>query len=83
MSIQEGRLQRYGTQWFQDAADSYFRTLFLADAERVNPLRSQVGLGTNSAYSGDGACTPIGETGGDRTKQPVVGRWYIQKGWRN
>jgi hypothetical protein len=41
----EGRPQCYGTQRWQDPAHGRFRPWTLADADRVNDLRGEVGLG--------------------------------------
>src|SRR5215831_3146698 len=39
IALHEGRPQRFGTQWIQDAVDGRFRPWSLLDAERVNDTR--------------------------------------------
>lgn len=42
--MQEGRPQRFGTQWINDSSDGVFRPWRLAEPDRVNQLRAGVGL---------------------------------------
>lgn len=45
IAMQEGRPQRYGTQWLDDPVDGRDRPWRLAEPDRVDRLRSEVGLG--------------------------------------
>jgi hypothetical protein len=82
IAVQEGRKQRYGTQWMDDIRDGRARPLPLKDPERVNELRASVGLGP---------LAPIPPLGPDLAeeiqKQEQANRdaweaWFVQVGWR-
>jgi hypothetical protein len=82
IAMQEGRPQRYGTQWLDDPVDGRTRPWQLADAERVNELRSEMGLGP---------LAPIPERGPElapeqqeemRRNQRWWEDWLARKGWR-
>lgn len=82
IAMQEGRPQRYGTQWLDDARDGRIRPWTLADPERVDELRAQVGLEP---------LRPIPEPGPDlapeeRRQLEEAQRWWDEwlasKGWR-
>jgi hypothetical protein len=49
IAMNEGRPQRYGTQWMDDPLDGRTRPWTLAEPGRVNELRKGVGLGPLSA----------------------------------
>jgi hypothetical protein len=44
IAMQEGRAQRYGSQWMDDPRDGLTRPWPLAEPERANELRASVGL---------------------------------------
>lgn len=82
IAMHEGRPQRYGTQWMDDPEDGRIRPWTLADPERVDELRAQVGLEP---------LRPIPERGPDlprakREELVQTYRWWEQwlesKGWR-
>ena len=71
------------TQWFQDAADGKFRPLFLADAEHVDALPSQVGLGPIARIPEMGPALPSEKREEIERNNRWWEDWYIQKGWRD
>jgi hypothetical protein len=82
IAVQEGRPQRYGTQWIDDPADGRTRPCKLEDEKRVNEFRAEVGLGTMH---------PIPELGPELSKPEREAlednlRWWTQwlatRGWR-
>lgn len=82
IAMQEGRPQRYGTQWLDDPVDGRIRPWKLADADQVNELRSEMGLGP---------LAPIPERGPEltpeqqeeiRQNQCWWEQWLASKGWR-
>jgi hypothetical protein len=83
IAMYEGRPQRYGTQWLDDPVDGRTRPWKLADAERVNQTRAEVGLGPMH---------PIPERGPELSsdqRQAIEGNqrwwdeWLVSKGWRS
>jgi hypothetical protein len=82
IAMYEGRPQRYGTQWLDDPVDGRIRPWKLADPERVNQLRAEVGLQPMH---------PIPERGPElpRDRQEEIHRnqrwweeWLAGTGWR-
>lgn len=83
IATQEGRPQRFGTQWIDDPRDGRARPWTLAEPERVNELRASVGLQP---------LMPIPELGPDlpdaarrqlEQSQAWWEQWMVLKGWRN
>src|SRR5277367_3015302 len=54
IAFHEGRPQRYGTQWIDDPVDGRVRPCKLAEPDRVNELRAEVGLGPLHPVPGPG-----------------------------
>ena len=83
IAIQEGRPQRFGTQWMDSPEDGRIRPWQLGDPEHVNELRASVGLEP---------LHPIPEPGpplaADKRKEledtrAWWERWQAGKGWRS
>jgi len=83
IAMQEGRAQRYGSQWMDDPGDGRTRPWTLAEPDHVNELRASVGLGP---------LHPIPEPGPDlhveqQERQRQIYRWweqfFVSKGWRS
>jgi len=83
IAMQEGRPQRFGTQWMDSPEDGRIRPWQLADPEHVNELRASVGLEP---------LHPIPEPGpplaADKRKEledtrAWWERWQAGKGWRS
>lgn len=82
IAMQEGRPQRFGTQWMDEPSDGRARPWRLAEPDRVNELRASVGLG---------ALHPIPEPGPalDAEQRRQLEEtyawwecWMASKGWR-
>jgi hypothetical protein len=82
IAMYEGRPQRYGSQWIDDPRDGRGRPWTLAEPERVNQLRAEVGLGPLAPIPEPGPELSAEER--DRIEQGH--RWWKQwlasKGWR-
>lgn len=82
IALHEGRPQRYGTQWQDDVRDGRIRPWTLADPERVNELRAQVGLEPLRPIPEPGP-----ELGPEEQRQLEETRrwweqWLASKGWQ-
>jgi hypothetical protein len=82
IAMQEGRPQRFGSQWMDDPRDGRIRPWTLADPGHVNELRASVGLGP---------LPPIPEPGPDLPEELQKAikenarwwqEWQARKGWR-
>jgi hypothetical protein len=82
IAFQEGRPQRYGTQWVQDAIDGRYRPWSLADLDRVNDLRSEVGLGPMQPVPKMGPSLPSDKRAEIERDNQWWQEWFILKGWR-
>jgi hypothetical protein len=82
IAIQEGRLQRYGTQWMQDPVDGRVRPLSLADADHVNERRAEVGLGPMQPIPELGPTLPSDQREEIERNNRWWEEWYIRRGWR-
>ena len=82
IALHEGRPQRYGTQWWQDPADGRFRPWTLADADRVNDLRGEVGLGPMQPTPEMGPALPPEEREEIERDNRWWQEWFISRGWR-
>ena len=80
--MQEGRPQRYGSQWMDDPRDGRARPWKLADPEHVNELRASVGLGPLHTIPELGSDLPTEA----RQRMEASARWWrewlVSKGWR-
>ncbi len=82
IAMQEGRSQRYGTQWLDDPVDGRVRPWKLADAERVNELRAEVGLGPMHPIPERGPELPMEQQQAIHRNQRWWEEWLAGKGWR-
>ena len=82
IAIQEGRLQRYGTQWMQDPVDGRFRPLSLADADHVNEWRREVGLGPMQPIPELGPALTSEQREEIEKNNRLWEEWLIRRGWR-
>jgi hypothetical protein len=82
IAMHEGRPQRYGTQCVQDPADGRFRPWSLADAEHVNELRGQVGLGPMQPIPEMGPELPSEQQEEIERDNRWWQQWLIRSGWR-
>ena len=83
IALQEGRPQRYGTQWMDDSRDGRIRPWKLAEEGKVNEFRAEVGLAP---------LRPMPELGPelDPARRDEIQRdqrwwedWFVSKGWRD
>lgn len=82
IAIQEGRPQRYGTQWLDDSVDGRTRPWKLEDEERVNEFRAEVGLGPMHPPPERGPELPLKEREALESNQLWWEQWLVRKGWR-
>ena len=82
IAMHEGRPQRYGSQWMDDPKDGRARPWKLADPERVNDLRTQVGLKPLQPIPEFGPELPAEERERIEQGQRWWEEWLISKGWR-
>lgn len=81
IAMYEGRPQRYGTQWLDDPVDGRSRPWKLAEPDRVNELRSEVGLGLMRGIPERGPDLPENEQQAIEQNQRWWQRWLASKGW--
>lgn len=82
IAMHEGRPQRYGTQWMDDPVDGRTRPWRLVEPDRVNELRSQVGLGPLHPVPEPGPPLPLDEQRKIADIQQWWEHWFTEKGWR-
>jgi hypothetical protein len=82
IATQEGRLQRYGTQWIDDPRDGLIRPLPLEDPARVDEFRASVGLGPLHPIPAPGPDLPPEVQEKERASQAAWETWFIKVGWR-
>ncbi|QNI33829.1 hypothetical protein H7849_07910 [Alloacidobacterium dinghuense] len=82
IAIQEGRPQRYGTQWIDDIRDGLTRPLPLEDPERVNELRASVGLGPLHPIPPPGPDLPEEMQKQEQANRDAWEAWFVRVGWR-
>ena len=82
IAMYEARPQRYGTQWLDDPLDGRIRPWTLAEPDRVNELRTTVGLGPLHAIPEPGPELPLGEQRKIVENQQWWEHWLTSKGWR-
>lgn len=82
IAMHEGRPQRYGTQWLDDSVDGRIRPWKLADPERVNEHRAEVGLELMPPIPERGPELPPEQQAAILENQRWWEDWLISKGWR-
>ena len=82
VAMQEGRPQRFGTQWMDDPRDGLIRPWSLAEPENANALRASVGLEPLRAIPKPGPELSNEEQRKLRESQRWWEEWLASKGWR-
>jgi hypothetical protein len=82
IAFQEGRKQRYGTQWVRDSVDGEFRPSPLVAPDRVNVLRAQVGLPPLSPIPPRGPALAPDQQAEIQADNQWWEEWFVRKGWR-
>jgi hypothetical protein len=82
IAMQEGRPQRFGTQWMDDPGDGLIRPWNLAEPEKVNSLRASVGLHPMRPIPKLGPELSSEEQRKLRENQRRWEGWLVSKGWR-
>jgi hypothetical protein len=82
VAMQEGRPQRFGTQWIDDPRDGFIRPWKLAEPENANALRASVGLDPLRAIPKPGPELSNEEQRKLRESQRWWEEWLGSKGWR-
>jgi hypothetical protein len=83
IAMQEGRAQRYGTQWLDDPLDGRTRPWKLAEPERVNELRATAGLDRMHPTPERGPELPLEQQEAIQRNQRWWADWLASKGWRS
>ena len=79
IAMQEGWPQRYGTQWMDDPFDGRVRPWSLADAERINDLRAEVGIGPLQPVPERGPELSAEQQQAIQTNQRWWEDWFVSK----
>ena len=82
IATQEGKPQRYGTQWMDDPVDGRTRPMPLADPDRVNERRASVGLGPLRPIPERGPDLPAEQREANEQAQRWWEDWFVAHGWR-
>ena len=83
IATQEGRPQRFGTQWIDSSDDGRARPWILADPDHVNELRASVGLGPLHPIPDPGPPLPE-EKRRELQESKQWWDWFFEsKGWRS
>jgi len=82
IAMQEGRPQRFGTQWMDEPSDGRTRPWRLADPSRVDELRVSVGLGPLHPIPEPGPDLPADQRRELEETYQWWEQWYAEKGWR-
>lgn len=82
IAVQEGRPQRYGTQWIDDIRDGLARPFPLEDPDRVNEFRSSVGLSPLHPIPPPGPDLPLEIQEKERSNREEWEAWFVKVGWR-
>jgi hypothetical protein len=82
IAMQEGRPQRFGTQWMDESTDGRTRPWRLADPEHVNELRASVGLGPLHPIPEPGPDLPAEQRSQLEETYRWWEEWFAAKGWR-
>src|SRR5206468_4379939 len=83
IAMYECRPQRYGTQWMDDPRDGRMRPWTLADPERVDELRAQVGLEPLHPIPEPGPDLPQENREEIQQNYRWWEQWLVSKGWRS
>lgn len=83
IALQQGRPQRFGTQWIDDPCDGLTRPWTLADPEHVNELRGSVGLKPLSPIRPPGPDLSKKEREEKEATQKWWLDWLVSRGWRS
>ncbi|PYT87644.1 MAG: hypothetical protein DMG36_25130 [Acidobacteria bacterium] len=83
IAMYECRPQRYGTQWMDDPRDGRIRPWTLADPERVDELRAQVGLEPLHPIPEPGPDLPQENREEIQQNYRWWEQWLVSKGWRS
>lgn len=83
IAIQEGKPQRYGTQWMEDPVDGRIHPLQLADSERVNEWRASVGLGRLRPIPERRPDLPAEQREANEQANRWWKEWFVSHGWRD
>ena len=82
IALYEGRPQRFGSQWIDDARDGRGRPWKLAEPDHVNALRASVGLQPLQPIPDSGPDLPPQQQAAIRESQRWWDEWLASKGWR-
>jgi hypothetical protein len=82
IAMQEGRPQRFGSQWMDDPRDGLIRPWKLAEPENVNSLRASVGLDPLRPIPEPGPELSDEEQRRAKENQRWWEEWLSSKGWR-
>jgi hypothetical protein len=82
IATQEGRPQRYGSQWIDDPRDGRFRPWMLSDPGKVDALRASVGLAPLAPIPEPGPDLPPEQQAAIKENQRWWEEWLASKGWR-
>lgn len=82
IAMHEGRPQRYGTQWVDDAMDGRWRPWTLADPAAVAELRASVGLKPLAPIPERGPELPPDERAAIEANHRWWRDWLDGRGWR-
>ena len=82
VALHEGRPQRFGTQWIDEAVDGRARPWKLADPEHINELRASVGLGPLAPVPSPGPPLDEAQRRALEESQQWWEQWMAKKGWR-
>ena len=81
IAMYEGRPQRYGTQWLDDPVDGRTRPWLLAEPDRVNERRAEVGLGVLPLIPERGPSLAPEERRRIEENNLWWKQWLVSKGW--
>jgi hypothetical protein len=82
IAMQEGRPQRYGTQWLDDPVDGRTRPWTLSDPDRVDELRAEVSLKPMEPIPERGPEVPAEQQRAILDNRRWWEAWLVSKGWR-
>ncbi len=82
IAMQEGRPQRFGTQWMDSPEDGLTRPWRLAEPERVNELRASVGLGPLHPIPEPGPPLQAEKRRELEETWQWWESWFVSRGWR-